>query len=284
MDSKSIAAFLRNIPQSNQVAKQLIELVPTGNQEMLYGYITLLQTIGIVVIDENQCIKASSQTAKYMLESLASFVEHDLNLVDEWKRRGVYPNEDAGVFQNGATLLYEMEKRRMALLEAPAASRTEEVVQILIKRTNAITGLAELLMQYDTNADQYQLIGGRRSPADLTLQDAAIREIKEEIVDDIQFKKDYDLNLLIPKMMMGSTLSPTFGALTDYHFSIYHMLNLRQDITLDTNDSWVEVDSLLSEDFDINENRIIAKDNQIYRYMDRLIVGGLSNLDDSFSI
>lgn len=282
MYSEAIVAFLHRIPQSNQDAVPLSQLVGDANTDVLLGYALMLQTIGVVSIDSAQNIKATSQTAKYTLESIASFTEHNLTWVDDWKTRGVH-RQDTGVFQNGATLLSELENRRIQLLEIPTPSRYEEVVQVLIKRTNLETGQSEFLMQYDANAGQYQFIGGRRSPNDTSLESAAIREIEEEVSNDLVFSQDYQLTCIIPEMIVSATLSPTFGALTQYHFTVYHLSHLKQDIILQDNDCWVAIEDVLSGQIHADDENFTT-DNSMYQQMNRLVEGGLANLADSFRI
>lgn len=281
MKSTVIAAFLRAIPQSNQDPVAMRELATTDTQDMLFGYALMLQTMGMVTIDENRRIKASSQTAKYTLESLAAYEESGLRWIDDWKTRGIY-RTDEGVFQNGATFLHELETRRLQLTTTPVPSRQEEVAQVLIKRTNPQTGQPEFLMQFDANAQQYQLIGGRRSPNDPTMQATMIREIDEEISNPLRYGVDYTLTLLIDDLVTKPTLSATFGALTEYHFTVYHMTDLRQPIALQPDDAWVPVSEVIHGQVSTTEGVVTATDDRIYRKMDQHIRGGLANLPDSF--
>lgn len=283
MNPKIITAFLRRIPQSNQDALPIHEISDSANAELLYGYALMLKTIGLVQLDSAKYIKATSQTAKYSLESLASFVENDMHWIDDWKTRGIHRIE-GDLLQNGATFLYELEKRRIELLDNPEPSRIEEVVQVLIKRSNPQTGEAEFLMQYDSNADQYQFIGGRRSPNDKDLEMAIIREIDEEIFNTLCFEKDYQLSLLLPDMVVEAILSPTFGALTEYHFTVYHMTHLNQNIKLQKYDAWVPVSSVLSGTVNANGRTVTTTDNSLYQQMNASIRGGLAQLPDSLSI
>lgn len=283
MNSQTIIAFLRRIPQSNQDAVPIEDITSNGDHDALYGYSLMLQTIGLVQITDERQIKASSQTAKYTLESLASYVGHNIRWIDDWKTRGVH-RQEGNLLQNGATLLYELEQRRLNLLNKPEPSRREQVVQVLIKRNNPLTHEAEFLMQYDANANQYQFIGGRVSPNDETLEIAIIREIDEEIFNTLYFPQDYQLSLLLPNMVVEATLSPTFGALTEYHFTVYHMTHLRQDIKLEKYDAWVPISEVLSGTVNANKRTITTTDNSLYQQMNASISGGLAQLTDSFSI
>lgn len=283
MNSQTIVAFLRRIPQSNQDAVPIESITSNGDHDALFGYSLMLKTIGLVQVTDGTYIKASSQTAKYTLESLASYVENDIRWVDDWKTRGVH-RQEGDLLQNGATLLYELEQRRLNLLDKPEPSRREKVVQVLIKRNNPQINESEFLMQYDSNANQYQFIGGRVSPNDDTLEIAIIREIDEEIFNTLYFPKDYQLSLLLPGMVVEATISPTFGALTEYHFTVYHMTHLKQDIKLQKYDAWVPISEVLSGKVRANERTITSTDNSLYQQMNRQIRGGLAQLADSFSI
>lgn len=279
--SKNLAAFLRRIPQSNQDAQNLDSLAKDIEPKLLEGYLLLLQTLGVVQSNHG-FIKASSQTAKYMLESLANFVENGQKLVDDWHTRGVY-REQNGAFQNAATLLYEMEKRRIALQGNPPPSRREEVAQVLIKRSNPETGKAEFLLQYDKNANQFQLIGGRHKAQDGEIAVTMVREIEEELADDLQLSHDYELVLVIDDMSPVPSLSPTFGALTEYHFWVYHMRGLKQPLSLQENDAWVSLDEVLAGKVHWN-GQIVEANPEIYLLMNQALENGLAGLEDSFSI
>jgi hypothetical protein len=277
--SKSLAAFLRRIPQSNQDTQTIESLADGLEPKLLEGYLLMLQTLGVVQF-HNGSVKASSQTAKYMLESLANTVENGQRLIDDWHTRGVY-REKEGVFQNAATLLFEMEKRRIALQENPPPSRREEVAQVLIKRMNPETGKAEFLLQYDKNANQFQLIGGRRKNVDDDLNVTMVREIEEELADDLKLTDDYQLVLVIDDLSPSPTLSPTFGALTEYHFWIFHMRGLKQNLSLQEHDAWVSLEEVLSGQVHW-QGEIVEANPEIYQLMNQAIEGGLAGLEDSF--
>lgn len=279
--SNTLAAFLRRIPQSNQDAKGLEALAEDIDISLLEGYLLLLQTLGVVQVNQG-LVKASSQTAKYMLESLANFVENGQRLVDDWHTRGVY-REEKGVFQNAATLLYEMEKRRIALQGNPPPSRREEVAQVLIKRTNPETSRAEFLLQYDKNANQFQLIGGRHKAIDGEIVVTMVREIEEELADDLKVSHDYVLDLVIDDLSPAPSLSPTFGALTEYHFWVYHMRGLKQALSLQENDAWVSLDEVLAGKVHWN-GQVVEANPEIYLLMNQALERGLAGLEDSFSI
>jgi hypothetical protein len=280
-----IAHFLRHIPQSNQPAQPITTLADDMDTSILLGFALMLKTIGVVQIDEEQNIRASSQTAKYMLHSIASFVESDTRWIEDWHTRGINPNHNGNTLHNAATLLHLLEKRRLQVIDNPKPSRSEEVAQVLIKRTNPKTQKAELLFQFDSNANQFQLIGGRRSEKDASLLATMIREIDEEVASPLVYDKDYHLNCIVDNLIPSITLSPTFGALTEYHFSVYHMVNVGMDIQTRPEDEWVPIEDMLAGHVMLsNDVSVPFNANEIYHLINELIPGGLMKLPDSFRI
>lgn len=278
----NIARFLRSVPQSNQPFQPIETLSQDVDPAILLGFVLMLKTIGVVQIDDAQNIRASSQTAKYMLHSIASYVETDKQWVAEWHTRGINRQSD-NPFQNAATLLHAMEKRRLQVIDKPKPSRSEEVAQVLIKRSNPSTKKPELLFQFDANANQFQLIGGRRSEKDDSPLATIIREIEEEVANTILYEKDYNLNCVIDELVPSATLSPTFGALTEYHFSVFHMVNLAVNVEMQPEDEWVPVDDMLAGHV-INGNDVMVPFNagEIYHLINDFIPDGLVSLPDSF--
>lgn len=285
MSNADIVYFLRQVPQSNQDAAPIHALMNRALSAVdsagLYGYARLLHTLGVVDFDaETGMIRARSQTAKYALNSLAAYVENDLRIIDDWKTRGIGDN----ILHNGASFLHALDLRRLAQEANPAPSRREKVAQVLIKRNNPCTGEPELFFQYDENARRYQLIGGRWSPQDGDeMLKTIIREIEEELPDNqLLYGQDYSLHLLIADFSPPAALSPTFGALTKYHFHIYHMTHLHKPLHLGTGDKWVPV-------YQVRQGIIIGDDGMdyhldtaIYAAMDAEIPGGLTALPSSF--
>lgn len=277
-----IAEFLRRIPQSNQDAKSIADLAEGLNVDVLHGYLLLLQTIGVVQLDDKLHVRAASQTAKYMLESLASYVEADLQLVEDWQTRGVFRMDNDNPLQNGATFLHIVETQRISKLQSPKPSRMEKVAQIIIKRTNPETQHAEILMQYDKNAGQYQFIGGRKKDHE-TIESTAIRELEEELSDDLHYQQNYDLKEIAAKLSPAAILSPTFGALTKYQFWFYQMTGIKHDLTLQPEDRWCAVPDILNG-YVTNDDgtRVSFGSSDVYHLLNQHIEGGLVNLPDSF--
>lgn len=279
-----IVAFLRSIPQSNEDPQSLATLLPNEmDSGMFLGFALMLQTLGAIELDADQKIRAASQTAKYFLLSLAFYVEQDFRVISDWHTRGVNRDGDHNPLQNGATFLHALEKQRQNMHNHSPASRSVEVAQVLIKRSNPDTGQPELLFQYDANANQYQLIGGRRSDSDESQLHTIIREIEEEIANTLRYEQDYQLACVIEDLRPPITLSPTFGALSEYRFGIYHMSGLTQEIVLQEADLWVPIEDVLRGS--VRNKQGISYDftsRELYVQIEDALDGGLLQLSDSF--
>jgi hypothetical protein len=280
-----LAQFLLAIPQSNQDPQRLAELAqafPLAPISLLEGAALLLHTLGVVDYDAvTQTIRARSQTAKYALNSMAAYVESDIRIVEDWKTRGV----EQGFLENGASFLHALEQRRLQVMPQPTPSRRERVAQVLIKRENPQTGDPELYFQYDANAKEYQLIGGRWSPRDGDdLRQTMIREIEEELAGNpLRYGEQYQLTLIAADLTLPATLSPTFGALTEYHFYIYHLVDLTQELQMQPGDRWVPITQ-------VQGGAVIDEEGcefpfgrtDIYKAIDALLPNGLAHLANSF--
>lgn len=284
---EQLADFLRAIPQSNQNATFIHELVAEEQSDLAacaVGCAYFLKVWGLVSFDEdNRQIQATSQAAKYALNSLAEFIENDLSAIQDWKTRGVNRDVEAGPFQNGATFLALLDAYRLHAQKDPKPSRQEKVAQVLIKRTGPQSGQPELLFQFDRNAHQYQLIGGRWRESDGPVINTIVREIEEELEgNQLVVDKTYSLNLIADDLVPELVLSPTFGALTEYHFWFYHMVDLAEPLTLQSDDRWVPVEQIM-------RGAVITEDgehypfqnNDIYQRINEIIPGGLASLQDS---
>jgi hypothetical protein len=280
-----ICHFLLNIPRSDNEPAPLSKLASPNTPEAvaeIEGCAWMLRLWGMVEFDaEKKTIRAKSQTAKYALNSLASSLQADLSLIENWKARGVEPHP----FHNGASFLYAIEQRRIASNIPATPSRHERVAQVLIcqRRPNQEQ---EFLFQYDPKARQYQLIGGRWSPRDgdsHDLQRTMVREIEEELPENtLVYGQTYQLKLVTNNLTPPPSLSPTFGALTEYRFHIYYLHGLSQPLVLGDDDRWVPVSQIRAGAV-INDQgeRIAFHRSTLYMSIEAAIPGGFGSLADS---
>lgn len=285
LSNQVIAEFLRHIPQSNQPKATLASLyTQTHNPNELatvYGICRMLDLLGVVSIYEADAIdqvaiQASSQTAKYTLISIADYIDTDTKIISDWETRGMQDN----ILANGATFLQVLENQRLQHFKNPTPSRHVKVAQVLIKRINPQTGDHELLFQFDKNANQFQLIGGRWSEKDGdNLQTTIIREIEEELpLNKLPYSKAYQLTLMIENLAVNSIISSTFGALTHYEFWLYHMINLNIDLVLQPEDQWIPISMILEGHVQIDGHTYPFMNPSIYSRMDQLLPNGLRGL------
>ncbi len=275
-----LCQFLLNIPRSDSDSVPLSQLAPQDAVAALEGCAWMLRLWGMVEFDpEQKLIRARSQTAKYALNSLAASLDADISLIENWKTRGV----EAHPFRNGASFLYAIEQRRLMAAIPATPSRREKVAQVLICRRRPHQE-QELLFQYDPKARQYQLIGGRWSPKDGDdIQRTIVREIEEELPSDILvYGQDYQLDLIAANLTPPPSLSPTFGALTEYHFHIYYLHGLVHPLTLGSEDCWVPVSQIRAGGV-LNERgeHIAFARVDLYEAIEAVIPGGFEALADS---
>lgn len=263
--------FLRAIPPSNQPALPIADLVGEEHANLALGFAHALALWGLVRLQGDN-IQASSQTAYYALLSMAEWLAAGQPIIADWETRGVHFSP----LTNGASFLHLLESHRLAALPNPAPTRHERVAQVLIKRSHPETGTPQLLFQYDHNAQRYQLIGGRFSPTrDATLDDTIRREIAEELDGSLHSPRDYELRLLAADVQTPLVLSPTFGALTEYRFHFYHMVNLQHPLMLHPHDRWVNLDEALADDWQPSGEPHLLKLLESH-------IGNLHPLEDSF--
>jgi len=266
MNTKILQQLLLEIPQSNQEAQSIDDIAHRIGitADEVRGAVMMLQLLGVVIFDDDiETVQATSQTGKYMLNSLANFTTLGMPIVTDWKTRGVIADQP---LHNGASLLWHLENARLSHRDEVQASRFERVGQVIITRQLEGTDEPEYLFQFDKNAQQYQLIGGRWRESDgEDLLYTIVREIEEEIPNsDMRYEVTYQLDCVIEKLIPPLTLSPTFGALTHYEFAIYHMHTLSTELNLSDDDLWIPLSQVLSGD-------VIGKDGKVYPFQSTTI-------------
>lgn len=288
VSNQAIAEFLRQIPQSNQPKKAICNIHPSakseGDLQVLFGVIRMLVIFGIVSIESKETIgqsliQASSQTAKYALMSIADYFDRDATIITDWKTRGIQDN----VLSNGATFLQALEQARLERFEDIPPSRYVKAAQVFIKRINPDSGKHELLFQFDANANQYQLIGGRWSEKDGDdLEVTIVREIDEELpLNAIPYPDSYKLELLLENFAVEGIISSTFGALTHYTFWFYQMTDLACDLKLQPEDKWIPIEMVLNGVVEHDGSDYPFANPDIFQRIDEALPHGLHGLSVS---
>jgi 8-oxo-dGTP pyrophosphatase MutT (NUDIX family) len=261
---KFLVAALELIPSHRDAPKNEAQLATAlaqkiGQEETLctgivYASIAMLDTLGMLQSDEHG-VRLSGQLPLYFTRSLSWFAKTGLPLLDGW-RRDTYPLTQAlprdEYFDHAPHVLAAIESRRIKLAIKNGinaeASRDQSAVIVLISDGNHEN--PSYLHQFDSRADQFQLIGGRMELGETILM-AARREIVEELGPaasaPIQPETDFTVKLLLEGKPALVTVenSHTYGALTRYTF-YGCTAHFHGPIALGPNDRWIPLTEALS--------------------------------------
>lgn len=209
----------------------------------LLAVLGLLRTLGALQEEPADMFRLNSQTARYLLESLAWFARNDASVIDGW-RGDMLPisgSAQGAQFDHAPHVLQALEQRRLrqaiALGIAAPPVREQAAVMLLIRQP----GHNAYLHQFDARAAKYQLIGGRMEPGEAAV-DAALRELVEEVAVsqpggfDLAHVRIDTINGGAP-VLVTDALSATYGALTRYTFYACRVAVARE-LTLGPHDRW----------------------------------------------
>jgi hypothetical protein len=274
----NISNILENIPRSDKDALPIVKIC-TSASENNPACVNCAQTIitflhvfdAIIIVNESNNkirVKAKSQTATYFLRSLAQYIRNNYKLATNWEREGVgdYSSLDQ-ILTSGAYLVYLMESNRVDEYNDLTPIRKECVSEVIIKARIRGKSKPMYLMQYDPGAQQFQLIGGRMRSADGDVFTVMKRKIREELAqNNLVYDRDYDLIELVTNLTLKS-LSRTYGAYSEYDFTIYQALIKRKQLILGHNDKWVTYDEILEgktkQGIKISSKIVIEVDNKL---------------------
>lgn len=282
------AGILESIPRSDGEAKPLRSLCPgyvdnAACESCMHTLLAFLNVFAAVTIitggkGSGIRIKAKTQAAIYFLKSLAAYIRNGLTVVSNWgERAGAGESAlPSLVLRSGTHLVYQMEYNRVVNLNDQTPIRKEEVSQAIIKAR--IRGRSRsqpvYLFQYDERSQHFQLVGGRKKFNDQNALETMKREIDEELTPNrLEYKKDYELKELKPDLR-NCNLSYTFGAYTEYRFTIYQLFLKRPQLILGPNDRWIT----LQEIFDGKEKTGIRVSGDYLKELDEQLPGGLKSL------
>lgn len=239
-DRSLLAAWLRAIPQSRHAPQPLADL--PGGQTIGQGLAAMLQVWGAVEISDSG-IRAASQPAYYFIHSLAAWAETPGQVITDWSQEaGAMAGEG---LRHGASLVHLLEHERLARDPAAPAIRAIAAAQILIVRPGQSP---HFLAQWDARATAFQLIGGRQKvDGDWhePIAQTALREVEEELHGQVSHGAgDFRLERLAA-FAGDKRVSPSFGALTAYHFTFYQAFDL-PPLRLDDCDRWLSRAELIA--------------------------------------
>jgi 8-oxo-dGTP pyrophosphatase MutT (NUDIX family) len=260
-----LSRILQLIPTHRQPAQPVAALVAAlGGDEAasnIEAVLTLLDMFGAVQRLADS-VRARDQRATYFMQSLALWLTQA-------------GDDDALITSE---LIRAMEARRVLLAQRtgqPALpTRLQSAAFVLIGCL--IGDETHLLCQWDAQAAQYQLIGGRVEPGESAAQ-AAEREMLEEVgarqTPPLQTGVDFALHLALNAPIMLEDISPTYGALTRYEFHVFHAQVMRPALALGPDDAWIAVRDLLRGQ--TSDGKRVGNPG-VYHEIDSRISGGLA--------
>ncbi len=257
MNNSNITAdILERIPNNEGALATLSDICSSTDKATINyarGVISLLQTFNALTVYEQPTgdllVKACSETASYFIKSLAHYVRNDLKIIAAWNR------EDAGedphistILDLGVRFLYVMENRRVSDLQHQAPIREIRVASVIIKAN--VHGQTEpmYLVQYDHDAHQYQLIGGRGRSTKEDPKTIATRAIDRELSSaHLIYGSDYELEEL-KTGLRKKEVSHTYGVYTEYDFTIFRAIIKKGQLRIRGGDKWVSEEELLANE------------------------------------
>jgi 8-oxo-dGTP pyrophosphatase MutT (NUDIX family) len=137
----------------------------------------------------------------------------------------------------GVEFLKAIERARQSAVSAPTPARVVQAAQSIIKSMRG--GAESYLMQYDAHARRYQPIGGKREPDEHSLEETLRREFAEELgLSDVP-ESDVLALKEVGNGWVEQTSSATYGIITRYTFSFFHVLRMRLPVPDDGITGWV---------------------------------------------
>lgn len=193
------------------------------------GAIDVLRLLGLVGVEEGDAAP-TGEVAALLLVSLAAHLEDRVVVGFDWNAL-----DSEGL--RGVDILRAFEEARLRRVEQPTPGRAVRVVQLIAKARRA--GQDAYLMQYDSQARQFQPIGGKWEPRDGDPAVALRREIAEELGLAAPPAPE-DCALVRVLADWGTTaLSATYGILTRYAFDLFHATAIGFPIREDADTRWI---------------------------------------------
>lgn len=183
-------------------------------------------------------VVVDGEMARLFVRSMAAHLADNIPMALDWHARSDGPADAA----HGRQLLAAVETSRKGNVSNPTPVREIFAVNAVIK--GQYGGKDYLLMQYDEQAEQFQLIGGKREPEDRDAAHTLLREISEELnLPDLQIPRD--LNFVpIGERFERISLSPTYGVVTSYHISFFHVVEMRFVPAVDRVTRWISMNAV----------------------------------------
>ena len=173
----------------------------------------------------------------------------------------------------GPQFLYLIERARTIGRDNAIALRKVSVAQTLVKAHVRGTHNDVYLVQWDSTARRFQLIGGHFRPRDIGLETTAIRELEEELnLNTFDFRSSDHIQSLTTTGF--SDLSPTYGVNTAYTIGYFQLFTKKAYLRLGPGDRWVTQEELMSGQ--TKKGELINSSG--IDILDKKLLGGLQGL------
>ena len=221
--------------KSDELATVLGKL--SAGSEYDRGVLDVLSLLGLACLDNGQAAPAGS-VAAMVIDSLHAHLTDGVIVDLRWSTL-----DAEGV--RGVDILRAMEISRLARVPRPTPARFVRAAQSVIKNYRGCNGIAEdlYLMQYDAHAGRYQPVGGKYEPNDGDMMTTLRREMIEEL--ELPGTPECTLTLL-GDGWEETTLSATYGVLTQYTFSFYQVSDIDFQIEVDSITRWLTRSEILA--------------------------------------
>jgi len=179
----------------------------------------------------------SGKVAGLLLDALGAHLADGVSAGFDWE-------DQDGASPRGVDFIRAIELARAARAPHPTPARIVEAAQSIIKTRQGDDDF--YLMQYDAHAGRYQPIGGKREPDEIDLAATLRREVAEEL-ELVAPPTEAECRIeLIRDGWTETTISATYGLLTQYTFAFYHMLEATFAITVDRDTRWLSRTEIVS--------------------------------------
>jgi 8-oxo-dGTP pyrophosphatase MutT (NUDIX family) len=203
----------------------------SADDDYARGALDVLRLLGLVEEQDNGFEPAGEVSAMF-IHSLLAHLRDGLPFRFEWD------DLDAeGV--RGVDVLRVAESARIQAVPEPTPGRVVKVVQAIVKLRGQ-DGEDRYLMQFDRHAGRYQPVGGKQEPDEADPRLSLRRELAEEL--GLDTPPGPDLCELIPvgEVWRTAISSPTYGILTGYTFTFFHVVNVHFPIWVDEDTCWMK--------------------------------------------
>jgi 8-oxo-dGTP pyrophosphatase MutT (NUDIX family) len=218
-------------PESTPERHRLADVLTTLSAESSYarGALDVLRLLGLVEA-LGAGFEPAGEVSAMFLASLRAHLRDGVRFGFDWDDL-----DSEGV--RGVDVLRVAESARAGSMPGPTPAREARVVQAIVKSRER--GEDRYLMQYDKHAGCFQPLGGKQEPGEDDPGLSLRRELTEELeLDSPPGPESCELNLL--DETWGTVVpSATYGVLTRYTFTFFHVANVRFPIRVDGDTCWL---------------------------------------------